>query len=443
MKLRYPEHPLRQALTAELHVRNFEPLRAPAQVAHLAYLSGPSGTGANVLHLQALLRQFGVEAPQADPGQYFFVDLGNLRLRWERHTEFVTYTLTRSGAFDRPFAYSPLDDLPADWLAALPGKVVTTALLALEPRETPERSQSELMSLFDDNPVLGSEVAGGNAIAWTDLRIDPDGYGRILVRDVDLSDGQAGRLVKRILDINAYRAMALLGLPLARQASRILTRAERRLADVAVRMRVGDRSTEGPEGEGEGKAPPERRLLAELTALAAEIESVAARTASRFDASRAYYQVITQRLSQLREGRIQGLQTLSEFLDARLAPAIATCIATDQRQQSLADRAARMTALLRARVEVQLQEQNRSLLDSMDRRARLQLRLQQTVEGLSVVAIGYYGVGLVGYLIKGLEAGGLAIDAELAIAAAVPVVIGIAWLGLRHMKRQLHRDEGA
>jgi uncharacterized membrane-anchored protein len=181
-------------------------------------------------------------------------------------------------------------------------------------------------------------------------------------------------------------------------------------------------------------------LLHELTTLAGEIESVAAETASRFDASQAYYQVVRQRLEQLRESRIQGLQTLNEFLDARLAPAVATCAATARRQQSLAERAARLTALLRARVEVELQAQNQQLLDSMDRRAKVQLRLQETVEGLSVVAIGYYGVGLIGYVLKGLQAGGwVTLNTGLAIGLAVPLVVGIAWLGLHYTKRRLRR----
>jgi uncharacterized membrane-anchored protein len=181
----------------------------------------------------------------------------------------------------------------------------------------------------------------------------------------------------------------------------------------------------------------ESELLAELTNLAAEIEDVSARTTYRFDASRAYYAMVRQRLEQLRQQRIEGLQTFTEFLEARLAPALATCESTQQRQTDLAERAARLTSLLRARVDVSLQEQNRQLLESMDRRAHIQLRLQETVEGLSVIAIGYYGVGLIGYALKGLEDGGVPINATLAMGIAVPLVLGFAWLGLRRVKKHL------
>jgi len=437
MALPFPDHPLREAVTAELHARTFDPLQAPARVAHLAYLCGERGTGRQVQYLKRLLAHFGEDVP-ANVGQQFAADLGGLWIRWERHTEFVTYTFTRTGPFAEPFATSLLDELPQVWLRNLPGQVVTAVMLALESRDMPERSIDELIALFDGNPVIGSDVTGGAGKAWSDLRIHADGYGHVLLRDVSLSDGQTGRLVKRILEINAYRAMALLGLPAAREAALLLSDAEQRLACVAGRMAAANADVGPRAGQG---SDTERQLLAELTALAAEIESVAADTASRFDASTAYYQVVRQRLEELRQQRIQGLQTLTEFLDARLAPAVATCTATGQRQQSLAERAARLTALLRARVEVELQQQNRGLLDSMDRRAKLQLRLQETVEGLSVVAIGYYGVGLIGYLLKGLEVSGWPLDPTLGIGIAVPLVVGAAWFGLTRTKRRLHREE--
>ncbi len=440
--LPFPVHPLRELVTSELHARAFDLLQAPVRVAHLAYLCGERGSGSQKQYLARLLSHFGIQLPPK-VGLQFATDLGGLWLRWERHTEFVTYTLSREGPFAEPFGSDLLGELPQVWLRNLPGQVVTAVQLALESGDMAERSLEEVIALFGGHPVIGAQVAGGAGFVWSDLQIHADGFGHILLRDVCLSDGQAGRLIKRVLEINAYRAMALLGLPAAREASQLLSDAEQRLAGVAARMVDGNQGVGGfseNKPSGDLDLPLERELLSELTALAAEIESVAAETATRFDASQAYYQVVRQRLEQLREERIQGVQTLSEFLDVRLAPAIATCAATARRQQNLADRAARLTALLRARVEVELQEQNRTLLDSMDRRARLQLRLQETVEGLSVVAIGYYGVGLIGYLLKGFEASGWPLNATLGIGIAVPIVIGAAWLGLSRAKRRLRRD---
>jgi uncharacterized membrane-anchored protein len=427
MPLPFREHPLRENVTAELHARTFEPLHAPERVSHIAAVTGERGSGRNVEHLKRLLAHYGVPIPET-VDQHYWTDLGPMRLRWERHTEFVTYTFSKRGAFDHPFAEPVLDQLPQEWLRELPGEVITAVSLAIEPCDAPERSNDELGALFEGNPVIGSEVVGGAGRAWSDLKIHSDGFSHILLRDCGLSENQAGRLAKRVLEINAYRAMALLGFPLAREVSAPLSDADRRLALVASRLSTPD-TTAAPDFENE--------LLAELTSLAAEIEAISARTTYRFDASHAYYGMIQQRLEQLRQNRIEGLQTLSEFLDARLAPAIATCEATQRRQHDLAERAARITSLLRARVDVSLQEQNRRLLESMDRRAQLQVRLQETVEGLSVIAIGYYGVGLIGYALKGLESGGLAVDATLGMGIALPFVVGFAWFGLRRIKKRL------
>ncbi|MBK1694674.1 hypothetical protein CKO09_07970 [Chromatium weissei] len=430
MALPFKEHPLRYQGVAELHARTYESLQAPARVSHIAAICGEKGSGRNIKHLFKLLEHYGVPLPETVEQHYFAV-LGDIQMRWERHTEFVTYTFSKSGEYEHPFHSDVLSELPEEWLRELPGEVVTVVALALDATTMPERSAEELNTLFEGNALIGSEVVGGMARAWSDLRIHADGVSRILLRDQGLSANQAGRLVKRFLEINAYRAMAILGLPEAREVNLCLSNADRRLVNVAARM------TDAELGCG----VPDAELLAELTALAAEIEAVAARTSSRFEASRAYYSVVVQRLDQLRQRRIEGLQTFTEFLEARLAPAIATCNSTSKRQQDLAERAARLTSLLRARVEVQLQEQNRSLLESMDRRAQLQLRLQETVEGLSVIAIGYYGVGLVGYLLKGLEAHGWLIHATYVTGLAAPLIVLIAWLGIRRMKERLLEAE--
>lgn len=170
MRVPFPEHPPRHVVTAELHAHTFESMRIPVQVTHIAYPRGGRGSGLNVRHLRRLLEHFDLPAT-ADPGQQFFVDVGNLRLYWERHTEFVTYSFARQGRFERPFAELLVDELPADWLQELPGKVETAVLLALEPREGTEPTRSVLTDLFGDNPVIGAEVASALVLgaAWSGL----------------------------------------------------------------------------------------------------------------------------------------------------------------------------------------------------------------------------------------------------------------------------------
>ncbi|QIK37241.1 DUF3422 domain-containing protein [Caldichromatium japonicum] len=429
MSLTLREHPLRHQLVAELHVRTYIPLQAPARLSHLVSVCGERGSGRNVSHLQELLKRYGVSQP-AQVGQHHQTRLGDLYLLWERHTEFVSYTFALPGPFEHPFAEPVIGRLPADWLAAIPGEILVASSLAISPASRPLHTLDELNELFEGNSVIGSEVVGGLARAYSDMRIHADGFSYILLHDQGLTSNQTGRLAKRLFEISTYRAMALLGLPLAREANPCLSEAERRLVAVSSRMAFQDeRSEEIPEGE----------LLAELTDLAAEIEAVAARTNYRFEATRAYYALVMQRLEQLRQRRIEGLQTFSEFLEARLTPAAATCESTAKRQQDLAERAARLIRLLHARVEVELHKQNRSLLASMNRHSRLQLRLQETVEGLSVIAIGYYSVGLVGYLFEALESAGMMRDAAAATGLAAPVVVLLVWVGIQRLKERLLR----
>ena len=120
----------------------------------------------------------------------------------------------------------------------------------------------------------------------------------------------------------------------------------------------------------------------------------------------------------------------------RFTPAVATCTSTSQRLHGLSERVAQASALLSTRVAIEREKQNQQLLESMNRRAKLQLRLQQTVEGLSVAAIVYYVAGLIGYVSKGLKASGLRIDPDLVVGVAIPLVGGLAVLVLRRARRK-------
>jgi uncharacterized membrane-anchored protein len=176
-------------------------------------------------------------------------------------------------------------------------------------------------------------------------------------------------------------------------------------------------------------------LLHELTRLAAEVESGLAASQFRFGACRAYFELVTRRIAEMREARLPGLQTLEEFMARRFTPAVATCQTAEARLHGLSERIARASALLSTRVDIARERQNQALLASMDRRARLQLRLQQTVEGLSVAAIVYYLAGLVGYVAKGIKAGGWRFEPDLIVGIAVPALAVVAFLAVRRARR--------
>jgi len=420
------EHSLRRVLAGEVHARPYEQIAAPFRASHLAILHDGLSAADERAYLTELLAIHGAEAP-ADSTNYFSRELGALRLRWERHAEFSTYTFLRFDSFDHPFAEPALALVPVEWLERLPGSVLTATHLAVE--KTP-RSADDIGTLFDGNPLIAAKILGSAAECWTDFRLHADGFGRIWVRDKDLTKGQTGRVMQRLLEIETYRMMALLGFPPARQANAEMARMDAGLA--AIVTELADPAI----------AQNDRELLERLTALAAEAERLDAANSYRLGAARAYYAIVNQRIAELREDRIPGLQTIGEFMDRRLAPAMKTCESAAERQQLLARRAARAGDLLRTRVDIALEEKNRDLLRSMNRRAQLQLRLQETVEGLSVVAISYYLLGLVLYAAKGLKGAGLPVDPDIAALVALPVIVGAVVLGVRRLRRALVSGHG-
>jgi len=415
------EHPARRRVSDEMHARPFALLQAPVRLSHLAILSDKADPA-----LLSLCDRLGIAAPESVPPQ-FAAEFKGGWLRWERHAEFSSLTVGRSGAFDEPFAETALALLPVDWLETLPGGVVAAAHIAMD---ATLRSAEDMAVMFAGHPVVGSTMVGGRAEAFTDLHLHDDGCGRILIYDQGLTAGQAGRLTQRLLEIETYRALALLALPQAREASADLAKAAPQLKTIMAALA-------GPE-EGPGA---DRELLGWLTMLAAQVEHLGAANSYRFSAARAYAALVWKRLDELREVRIAGMQTFSEALGRRFTPAIDTIDHCSNRIEALAQHISRAGDLLRTRVDIALEEKNRDLLKSMDRRAALQLRLQETVEGLSVVAISYYLLGLIGYIAKGLKAAGLHIDSDLSAMAALPIVVGAVIIGVRRLRRAIGGDE--
>ncbi len=231
-----------------------------------------------------------------------------------------------------------------------------------------------------------------------------------------------GALAQRLIDIETYRTLAMLALPLAMRMSARCRRIENRLADITYAIT-------------DTKTRDEQALLSQLTDLSAELEADAAGSLYRFGAARAYDGIITERLNALNEEQIPGQNTWRGFLQRRAAPAMRTCRSVEERQANLSRKLTRATTLLRTWIDVEVEKQNRDLLASMNNRARLQLRLQQTVEGLSVAAVSYYVVGLIGYLAKGSDLFGIHLKPEIVTAVAVPLVLLGVWWAVRRIRR--------
>jgi uncharacterized membrane-anchored protein len=417
------DHPLRLELHEEVHARPSEALQTPLRLTFLALASDASTRQREWLHVRELAARFGLELPE-QALSHFSADLGGFRLKFERHSEFARYKFIVPGVPGQPFANPTIDQVPADWLAALPGQVMVAAHATLVMAASDDMTGDQLANeQFGGNIVIGSRIADGAGDAFTDFRLH-DGYSRFLVRNRSMTPRQAGRMVQRLLEIETYRMMALLALPVAQKLTPYLSAAERELSTIT-QLLADSTETDEP------------HLLDRLTRLEAGIESRESENAYRFGAAAAYHELVQRRIEELREQRIQGLQTFREFTERRLAPAMNTCRAAAARQESLSQRVARATQLLSTRVDVTREKQNQAVLESMNRRAAAQLRLQQTVEGLSVAAITYYIVGLVGYAAKGAKSAGVAINPDLAMALSIPVVLLLGVWGLRRVRKAL------
>lgn len=417
-----PDHPRRVQLNDEVHARPSESIAVPMRIAYVAMCADAGQREREWQHVAELVRRYGHEPPP--PGAtHFSADLGPFRLKWERHTEFTRYKFMVPGCSDRdPFDASALDAVPPDWLAELPGETLVAIHAALLATDREHHDTTELSSRhFGGNVLAGAAIAGGLAVALTDYRLH-DGMSRLIVFDRGMTTRQAGRMVQRLVEIETYRMLALLALPVAQQLSPWLARAEHELAEITAQLVESGESTEPV-------------LLERLTRLEAEIENREATSHYRFSAAAAYYSLVRRRIEELREVRLPGTQNFQEFTERRLEPAMNTCRSVAARIESLSERVARATQLLSTRVDLTRERQNQQLLESMNQRAAAQLRMQQTVEGLSTAAITYYLVGLVGYAAKGMSLAGLDLPVEIVVAASIPIVAAIVWLGVRHARR--------
>ncbi len=418
-------HPHRAALLAEIHARPFRPTSTPARFLRFAFLT----TVEQATAARGRVAELCIAAGELPPGpatkhhRATLPGVGGLplELTYEQHGEFVTFDFTFSGT-DVPF--TPEAGQIAHLLPDIgePGQHIVSVDLCLASFGT------EFRAPFDQASLAASKVRKGAAVIASDFRADSAGFVRWLVINKDLDENAAGALCQRVIEIETYRTLALLGLPEAIRLAPHTARIEWELAEISAAM-------SGSQGYAEDTA-----LLIQLTKLAADLEADVAASAYRFGATRAYDDIVTQRLRAVGEESVGNYSTITSFLTRRSTPALRTCRSIEQRQAELSKKLSRGANLLRTRVDVEIEQQNSELLHSMNARASMQLRLQQTVEGLSVAAISYYVVSLLGYVFKAMTEAGWPIDPNIAMGISVPfVLVGIWWL-VRRVRRRHSED---
>lgn len=421
------DHPLRYTLANELHARPNPSLTSPATGVYLALQQDEAPAGrdkqADLDHLIKLLDRHGADHPR--PGAtHWSGQIGRHLLKWESHTEFVTYTAYCDGVSDRAFDPAEFEVFPDDWLTEAPGQRVTSALIRIAPRPVDGEITSQIDDWFVGESLAVSRVLDDEAVVAADFRIDPAGHMRLAVfTNEGLGRRRIGRVIQRLCEIETYKAMSMQGFALTRDIAPRMNDLDSELTRLIGAMRDGAASSE--------------ETLTGLLAASAELEEMGATTAFRFGATEAYEAIVHDRIEVLRETRFRGRQTFAEFMKRRYDPAMRTVTAAKTRLAKMADRAIRAGELLRTRVDVERSAQNQALLESMDRRADMQLRLQETVEGLSVVAISYYAVSLAAYMAYPLSTP-LGLSKGMITALVTPPVVLVVWWMVRRIRARMH-----
>ena len=430
MNLLPTNDPQRAELHNEVHARPSARIRMPAFIV----LVGVFNEGVSREQEWEHLRRLQPDLPLQDmQGNFTRLRLPGYTLKWERHTEFTRYSLVQAlpeavalGA-QQPELLPHLV-VPHDWLATIPGRTFAAIELVMlhgdlsDPHATLEQARAWL----GQHTVVASRMGNpAHSLVATDFQLRPSGFEpMVVVAPPGTSETRAGRISQRLLELETYRLMALRGLPVAKDVGAKLGQAERELADITAAL--------------DHKVSPDHVLLDRLVALAASVEQMTAEHAYRFSATAAYDKLVRERIVELRESPITGTQTIGDFMRRRLSPAMATVAATAQRLTSLSERISRGSALLRTRVDIATEAQNQQLLEKLTKGQELQLRLQSTVEGLSIAAISYYVVSLLLYLGKAGKAAGLPIHPELAAGALIPLVLWAVWRTNRRIHEKLH-----
>ena len=422
---------LRSTLHNEVHARPQARIRMPALVLYVAVLNEGVSREQECAHLRQLPGQQGLELEQLQ-GNFLRLRLDGYTMKWERHSEYTRYSLVQPlpphallGTHDPQLLETLV--LPPEWLRNIPGRTIAAIKLAMVHGDLNDAEATVALAQrwFGEQAMVAS-VMGHNGHSWalTDFRLRDSGFERMLVIGPnDTSQTRAGRVSQRLLELETYRLMALRGLPVAKELAPMLAASEAELADITTRL--------------ENKSAADQDLLDTLVSLSARVERATATHMYRFSATRAYQALVEQRIAELREATIPGIQTIGEFMQRRLSPAMATVAATAQRLASLSERVARASALLRTRVDIATELQNQQLLAKLTRGQELQLHLQTTVEGLSIAAISYYVVSLLLYGAKAMKAAGVPINPEVAAGALMPLVLWAVWSATRRVHKSV------
>lgn len=412
--MRLDEHPLRRQVVGEMHLRRWPAIHAPTRILQVLRLVSPEERAGQRAMLENL--PIGGRLNQSDNPRHAEGELGpGISFVWEQHSEACGITL---------FMHEPHAD-PAQalaWIERFPGQAIRATRIHVVENQAQARDLLPQMG-FVGSDLVSCMIGASGVRLWSDFRIGAEGLGIALVSTNGAAPADLARLLQRFQELGNYRNLALMGLPMAQAYWPRLDAAEATLRQLAADVANPDTTDDA--------------LLERVSVLSLDLMSLSTETHYRMSATAAYAQLVEERLAGLMPRAIPGHPSLEDFTQRRLLPAIRTTQAYSRRLEDLTERAAHFTSLLRTRVETRIENQNGRLLRSMERSSSLQLRLQQLVEGLSVVALSYYGISLIGYMLKAAEHRFEHFPAAEIMGVMVPLVVVGMWMGLHRMKARV------
>ena len=431
----------------ELHARPYIKLSNNLKVFHFAYLIKENDDKKSWTYLDNFLGKINFQNLPKEASKYWVAEGKDLIIRYECHTEFISLTLIYPNKIENKNKNKPklfdenfLRLLPTDFLKKFPGEHFLSSWIEMVPSKHIFKPIDIERFFYHDN-FAGSNVAEDGANVFMSFKSDRtnflgSGFRRVFIQNKNLRTRRTGRLLQRLVELETYQVLSLLGLPQVRQESLNLINLEKQITEITKSV---SRTTKKNLDKKSITYPDYQKDLNELSYVVAKIEEIDSSTNYRLSATAAYYKLVEQRITDLREDRLESFQTNNEFLSRRLQPAIRTSEAFSRRLESLATRAQRADNLVRTQIEMGVQIQNKDLLESMELRARAQLRLQETVESLSIVAITYYIVGLLSTLVDPISFDNFLISKAVFLALCVPIILVLIWLIAKLVRKKINK----
>jgi uncharacterized membrane-anchored protein len=413
-------------LTNEWHARPNISLPAPFRCTHLVALRNDKSPDQCRQEMADFCSEHGQSQPAAG-SRYHLVEVGSCLIKWESHTEATSHTVLVPGNGKPPFSESAIDFLDQEKRQNLiDGMFVGVQVEVLNDTGEEDPQGYELArSLLGASAIYGGWMAGRSAAVWSSFRLDSRGFVRVVIVDLGINEERLARLLQRLLDMETYRMLAMKALPSARKVMGALQELEPQL-DAVMRSLATHNDEEAQE-----------QALRQMTGIAARVEQLASSHASRFAGDRAYASIVERRADEVTEEALANHQRYTSFLLRALQPAMRTCDAAERRTHEVAERVSRAANLLRTMVDMEQTRQSHGILASMAERAKLQLRLQQAVEGFSIFAISYYAVGMIKYMLDAAGVAGLGVSSTLLTGISAPLVFALVWFSVRAVRRRL------